>query len=207
MEEKEIYPHVVVLTGSIGSGKSTAAQILAQLGATVVSADSLARKAVEPESKTLKEIARVFGDQVINRDGSLNRSELAGIVFSSAEKLKILEDITHPQIRSLALEEFKSALGGNPKLLLYDCPLYFEANLDKLPFKASVLIAAEPDTCLKRAILRGGMSEEDIKKRMRQQIPISKKREKADYVIENSGSIEDLREKLKRLWDMLTAQL
>ena len=207
MKEDDLYSQVLVLTGSIGSGKSTAAQILADLGAAVVSADQLSREVVQPNSEALLEIANTFGNKVLCNDGTLDRRKLAEIVFNSPEDLKRLERITHPRIRKLALEEFERALSNNDnRLLVYDCPLFFEARLDRFPFRAVLLIAADPELCQERVLKRGGISLHDFKKRKAQQIPIVEKRNRSDYVIENSGSLADLKVELKKLWDRLITE-
>lgn len=127
-------PPIIALTGSLGSGKSTAAQILASLGFRIVDADSVARQVTLPGNPALNEIRESFGPTTISADGSLDRARLADLVFSDSGRRRTLESILHPRIRRLAqqtLLDLRTA--GIPAV--YDVPLYFEAALDKVKFE------------------------------------------------------------------------
>src|SRR5690554_4365671 len=156
----EAHHQVIAVTGSIGSGKSTACKLLSNMGACVVSADDLARKAVLPGSPALEEIAARFGAKVLNSDGSLNRRALGSIVFENHAALRELEAFTHPRIAQLAEQEFAQALKSRCLLVVYDCPLLFEVGLEKRGFKAVVLIAADEEVSLERVTARDGISRE-----------------------------------------------
>ena len=198
------HSQAVTVTGSIGSGKSTVCSILKELGAAVISADELARKAVLPGSQALKEIVLTFGPEVLNPNGSLNRTKLAQIVFSESNKRKTLEKITHPVIKALAEKAFHSVKAQNPPLIVYDCPLLFETGLDKAGFKKIILVAADEEASLERIVARDHITEAEARARLASQMPLAEKRKGADIVIENSGTMEELREKVVVTFKELT---
>lgn len=225
------YCPIIALTGGLGSGKSTAAKILASLGFSIVDADALARQVTSPQSSALKEIAKSFGQEVINQDGTLNRTKLGQIVFADPAKRQLLESILHPRIRQLAREELLS-LRQKHYPAIYDVPLFFEAHLDnmllredpscqKQPntttkdlksytdsagssepfFNGSLVIAAPRDLCIERACQRDGLSRQQAEARLLAQLPIEEKVKRATWVIYNTGSIEHLATQLKT-WAM-----
>ena len=191
--------HVIALTGSIGSGKSTALEILNKLGAYVLSADDLSRLAASPSSPGLNRIVKAFGIQILRADNTLDRKQLAKIVFEDSKKRTILENILHPIIRDLAGVEFSKALKKKYPLYVYDIPLLFETGLYKEGFKKTVLISTPDELCIQRAAKRDGLTQEEVKKRLVNQMPLDEKRKLADIVINNSGSIEELENELKKL--------
>jgi len=194
---------VVVLTGSIGSGKSTAARYFADCGALILSADELAREVVKAGSPALSEICKRFGEGFLLPNKELDRKKLAAKVFSDPAAKKALEQITHPRIHELARTKFAELAKRGAPLLLYDCPLYFEAGLSERGFGPVVLVATEVPTAKKRALARGGLSAEEFDQRYSAQLPTEKKRELANYVIENNASPEELREKVLKLFETL----
>ena len=201
-------PHqaVLAITGTMGSGKSTASTILAELGADVISADVLAREVVAPGSPALEEIQARFGSSILSESGELKRAALAEIVFSDHSALRDLEAITHPRIRELSTDRFKAALERGCSLIVYDCPLLFESKLESLGFKAILLIAAPEKTCIARICARDNISEDEARARLAAQLPIEYKRENSDIIIENDGSIEDLRNALVKVIEDLASE-
>lgn len=198
-------PHsnVVALTGIYGSGKSTVASMLADFGAYVVKADDLAREAVMPGTPALKKIKEHFTDSVISPQGSLLRSKLAALIFNSAEKRSILEAITHPEIQRLAEDEFLAAQAGGAEVIVYDCPLLFESGLDELGFKKIILVVLDRDTCIERVLKRDSISREDALKRFSAQLPLERKMGKADIIIDNSSTLDSLRQTVQELYSSL----
>ena len=195
----------VALTGTIGSGKSTVSSMFQKLGAATLSADELAHRAVEKGSQGLVQIATAFGNAVLLADGSLNRSRLAEIVFSDPEKRKILEGITHPIVRALAAESAEALLRLQPPLLIYDCPLLFEAGLEREAFQKIIVVASTPQLCLERVVRRDKISAEDAQRRLDAQYPIEDKRKRADIVIENSGTLDELDQQVRKVFRELTS--
>ena len=202
-DEAKIHQQVVALTGTIGSGKSTVCSMLRQKGAYIVSADDLARKSVESGSPALKQIQQVFGDSVILPDGTLDRQSMADKVFSDPQKRKELENITHPIIHELEIAAFSEALEKNFPLLVYDCPLFFEAHLERRGYCCTVLVAAPEEKCIARVMRRNGLSEEQARQRLSAQMSIQQKRKLADYVLENNGTLEELQTQVDALFETL----
>lgn len=187
--------YLVALTGSIGSGKTTTAEIFRSLGAAIVDADELAREAVLPGTTALKKIAEEFGNSILNSDGTLNRKAMGRLVFDDKAKRKNLEAILHPEIRRLFTERVKTlaALGHPSKVpVIYVVPLLFEARLDLNAFDFIVVVAAPRELCLARIQARDNCSLELAERKYSSQIPIEEKKKKADCVIENNSSLEAL---------------
>lgn len=193
----EPYQKVVVITGSLGSGKSTAAALLKEEGAEVVSADELAREAVRPGSSILQKIAAIFGTEMILPNLELDRKRMGKLVFSDPEKRKQLEKLVHPEVQRLAEERFQAALDRGIKSIIYDCPLYFESGLDNLGFAASILIAAPKDLCLERVMKRDDLTRAEAEARLSAQFSVEEKSKRASVVVWNDSSIEELKTRLR----------
>jgi dephospho-CoA kinase len=188
----------VGLTGGIGSGKSEVARIFAELGAFIIDTDTLAREAVAPNSDGLLAIAHEW-PQVV-RGGVLDRSALAEIVFTDPLARERLNAIVHPFVRRLAEERARVAARG--QLVVDVVPLLFETGYVDLVEKSIVVIAPD-DERIKRVIGRDGGTEQGIRARMAAQIDPAEARRLADYVIENDGNLEHLRERVQALYKEL----
>ena len=191
---------ILGLTGSIGSGKSSAAEIFRKYGAEIIDADVLARQVVEPGTPALAQIESEFGIEVLETDGSLNRKKLASLIFNDQKKLKRLEEITHPLIRQLflqKLDEIKKI--RNPALILAVIPLLFETSNRYPELEKIIVVTAPRDQCLSRIVKRDSCSVQMAKQRMNSQIAQEIKASKADLVIENNGTLEDLDKKVIKL--------
>jgi dephospho-CoA kinase len=192
--------HVIVVTGTIGSGKSTVTELLQKLGAFCVSADVLARRSLEPGSAGLAAVVKEFGPGVLNPDGALNRRKLGEIVFGDPARRKVLEAITHPIIADMAGEEFSQAVQDkSAEIFVYECPLLFETGLDKTGFKKIVLVTVQDETCIARIMQRDGLDREQAEKRLQAQLPVQTKSALSDIVIDNSGTRDELESKIKAL--------
>lgn len=179
------------LTGGIGSGKSTVAKRLEDLGIPVVYADRLARVAVERGSAGLAEIARTFGEDVLDANGDLDRRALGARTFGDPAALAKLNAIVHPRVAKLALQSFERHFGEGAKLVCYEVPLLVESGLEEM-FRPVVVVAASEATQVARTVARDGLSEAEALARVRSQRPLADKVAVADYVIENDGSLEHL---------------
>lgn len=185
----------VGLTGGIGSGKSAVAKILEDLGAYIVDTDALAREAVAPNSDGFMEIARVW-PQVV-RTGALDRAGLAEIVFNDPSARERLNAILHPHIRRLAMERDARAKPG--QIVVHMVPLLFETGYDRLVDKTIAVVAPE-DARIARIVARDGIDESRVRARMAAQIDPEEARRRADYVIENDGNRDRLRERTAEVY-------
>lgn len=194
---------VIGLTGGIASGKSTVAAMLRKANIPVVDGDELAHRLTLPNSPVMPRIIRLFGETIITEDGSLDRKKVAAIVFADAGKRKELEAILHPEISRLSKAILKRYEDDGHDIAVYMAPLIFEAGIDKELFKTIVVIAPR-ELMQQRAMTRNGSSAEQIAKRMNAQLDDATKIAKADAVIENRGSLEDLYDNLSRAWKKVT---
>ncbi len=195
------------LTGGIATGKSTVSAMLRQRGAVIVDADYWAREVVKPGSEGLEMIRRQFGDAYLHPDGTLNREKMASLVFSDEEARRRLNAITHPLIRQKMDEQVQMALKADPKaIVVMDIPLLIESivkgerRVDKI-----ILVYVPEPIQLERLMRRNGLSREEAVSRIRAQMPIDEKRPYADFIIDNSGPLEQTEEQVDRLMDKLRA--
>jgi len=188
------FNYAVVLTGSIATGKSTAAGILRTLGFDIIDADSVAHKVLNQQHR---EIALLFGESLVTQ-GSVDRKALGHIIFSDDEKRKALEAMLHPLIYT-QIETMSTELDKKHKPYLIDIPLFFETN--RYPVEKSVVVYTSIDLQKKRLMRRDNSNEEEANKRIRTQISIEEKIKKASYVIDNSGTLAQLERECKRVKD------
>jgi dephospho-CoA kinase len=189
----------VGLTGGIGAGKSQVAGIFGDLGALIIDTDVIAREVVTPQSDGLLEIARVW--PAVVRNGVLDRAALADIVFSDAAARERLNALLHPHIRRLAVERESRAAPG--QLVVHVVPLLFETGYDRLVDK-SVLVAAPLERRIARIVERDRLDEARVRARMAAQVEPGEARSRADYVIENDGDLDHLRERSEAVYRALT---
>ncbi len=199
------YNKVTALTGVIGSGKSLAAEFFRENGATLVSADAIARAVVQQGTPGYESVVREFGPDVLTTDGDIDRKRLGAEVFKEESRRKLLESITHPLIQEAARASFIAALDTDTPLLIYDCPLFFEAGLDSFGFQNVVLVAAPRDLCIKRIMKRDGFSEAEAIRRIDSQTSLDIKRKQATHIIENDKSIDELRAAVTRVFESLVS--
>ncbi|MFZ5897315.1 MAG: dephospho-CoA kinase [Myxococcota bacterium] len=186
------------LTGGIGSGKSTVAAHFRARGLPVVDADELAREAVAVGSEGLREVVAAFGSDVLQPNGSLDRTRLAQRVFGHPSELAKLEAITHPRVRALARARMESFERKGEPLACYEVPLLFEVGLDR-QYRPVVVVSVPEALQLERATARDRTSAERVQKRIDSQLSLAEKVRRADYVIDNAGSIERTHEQADRV--------
>ncbi len=183
---------IIGLTGGIGSGKSTVSDILKEQGIPVVDGDRIAREVVEPHRPAYDEIVRVFGTEVLQQDGTLNRKHIGEIVFSDPEKLSVLNSITHKEIYRVILERLESLKETGTTLVFLDVALLFETGFDQLTDRVWVVDA--PDAVrVERIQKRDGLREEEILKRIQSQMSREMRNTKGDLVLDNSKGREELK--------------
>jgi dephospho-CoA kinase len=192
----------VGLTGGIGSGKSAVASMFAERGATLIDADVLAREVVAPGSEGLREIGALW-PAAIGADGALDRPALAGIVFADEAARGLLNAITHPRVRARAAELERDAPGG---LVVHVIPLLFEGDYWRSCEK-TVVVIAPAETRIARVVARDAAERAAVERRMAAQIDPELARTRADYVIENDGDLDSLREGSMRVYDALLRDL
>ena len=192
------------LTGNIGSGKSTVAGMLRELGAFTVDADRVAREIVRPGEPALSEIVDCFGREVLRADGTLDRGVLAEIVFADEEDRRRLNAITHPRILERIKEEISARSGG--QVVFVEASLIDRGGggLDDL-IDALVVVTCPDGLRERRVAARDGMSPGEIRRRMDSQVSEAEKASQADFLIENSSDMDNLRARVDELFDALCA--
>jgi dephospho-CoA kinase len=191
------------VTGGIATGKTTVVRMLEELGAPVIDFDLLAREVVEPGKPALKDIVGYFGEEILLKDGSLDREKLSGIVFQEVEKRKILESFTHPRIYEASSRQVKKIVEKDPNAIIQlDIPLLIEQNLQHMVHKVLVVYIPR-EKQIERLIERDGISRERAVDRLRAQLPIDEKLGWADFVINNDKTLEETRKQVEDLWQAL----
>lgn len=194
----------VGLTGGIGAGKSTVAEMLADLGAVVIDADVLAREVVAPGTLGLAAVVERFGPDVLNEDGSLDRGGLADLVFSDAEALADLNAIVHPRVRARSAE--LAAQAAPDAVVVMMIPLLVETGLGA-DLDAIVVVDVPDQVQLDRVQARDGLSEKQVLARIRAQADRERRLSAATHVIDNRGSVADTRRQVEQLWRELQGEV
>ena len=194
---------VIGLTGGIASGKSTVGRMLEDLGAAVVDADQLAREVVEPGTPGLQEVVAAFGRDVLDGEGRLARGRLGERIFADPGERRRLERILHPRIAELARQRLAAVRG---RLAVYQAPLIFETGREG-EFQGVLLVDCDPELQLARLRVRDRLEEADARARLAAQLPAAERRRRATWVVDNSGSLDDTRAQLLRLWERELAAL
>ncbi|TQD71688.1 hypothetical protein C1H46_042770 [Malus baccata] len=183
---------IVGLTGGIASGKSTVSNLFKEHGIPVVDADLVARDVLKKGTGGWKKVVSAFGEDILQPDGQVDRPKLGQIVFSNPEKRQLLNRLLAPYISSGIFWEILKLWMKGCKVIVLDVPLLFEAKMDKWT-KPIVVVWVDPETQLRRLMSRDRTSEEDAGNRINAQMSLDIKRTRADMVVDNSGSLEDLR--------------
>ena len=189
---------IVALTGGIGSGKSTVGEIFAELGARVIDSDQLAREVLERGSSGFDEVVTEFGDQIL-KNGGIDRAILGDIVFKDPAKLRKLEGITHPLIRAA----FKDFVDQSPvdSIIINQIPLLVESK-SHYNFDVVITVSASEEIRKNRLIKRG-MTEAEINRRIAAQAIESEREKIADFIIKNDGETSDLLGEVEKIWQKL----
>ncbi len=192
------------LTGNIGSGKSTVAAILRELGAFTVDADEVAREIVRPGEPALSEIVDCFGREVLRADGTLDRGVLAGMVFSDEGDRRRLNAITHPRILERIKERISARSGGPMVFVEASLVDRGSGGLSDL-IDALVVVTCPGELRQRRVAARDGMAPGEIRRRMDSQVSEAEKASQADFLIKNSSGMESLRAQVRALFEALRA--
>ncbi|WP_459499164.1 dephospho-CoA kinase [Bacillus sp. C1] len=187
---------VIGLTGGIASGKSTVSQMFRELNIPVIDADIIAREVVEQGKEAYKEITKVFGEEVLQADGELDRHKLGSIVFHNEEKRLQLNGIVHPAVRKEMNAQKDMYIEKGVQAVVLDIPLLFESKLTNL-VDHILVVAVSPSTQLERLMKRNGFREEEAKARIHSQMSVADKVALADKVIYNDGTIAETKTQLQ----------
>jgi dephospho-CoA kinase len=192
----------VALTGNIGAGKTTVAELFRLWGATIIDADQLVREVQAPGRPGLIRIAHRFGQNVIRTDGTLDRNALRAKVLADPVALADLNRIVHPEVHRRRLELLEEARARGDRIVVSDIPLLFEAD-DPASFDAVVLVDAADSVRRARLVDLRGLAALEAERMMQAQLPARDKRRRSDYVIENNGDIPALERAAALVWQSL----
>jgi len=190
---------VIGLTGGIGSGKSTVSKLTEEMGAVILDADKVGHEAYAPDSETWCEVVAAFGDEIVAEDRSIDRRKLGAIVFGDPAALTRLNDIMHPRMFDMMKARLDEYRRQGTKIVVLEAAILIEAKWTPLVDEVWVTVASEP-VVVERVRERTGLSEEQIRSRIRSQLSNEERARHADEVISNDGSLEELRMVIAKLW-------
>lgn len=192
------------LTGGIGSGKSTVAQMLAERGAVIIDADAISRELMEPGSDVLNETVRSFGSAILTADGRLDRAALASVIFENEAKRKELNSIVHPAVRSEVERQAATAQAdpGFSGVLIEDIPLLVETGQAQR-FDGVVVVETALAERLRRLVDQRGMNRADALARIQAQASDQERREIATWLVDNSHSLEETRRQVETVYGQI----
>jgi dephospho-CoA kinase len=194
---------LVGLTGGIGSGKSTVARMLERLGAVLIDADDLARRAIEKGTPGYELALREFGRGILTRSREIDRERLASLIFADPDARHRLEAIVHPEVARM-MAELVDPYRTTDHIVVYIVPLLVENSLQDT-FDVVVTVSAGEDIRVSRLTGGRGMSDDAVRSRMGTQTSDAEKEEVADFVIRNDGDLSDLQSKVKELWARISS--
>jgi dephospho-CoA kinase len=192
---------VIGLTGGIGSGKSTVAHFLAELGAVIIDADKVGHEAFKPGTELWREVTAAFGEQILTTGGEIDRQKLGEMVFANPERLVQLNKIMHPRMSEMVRAQLEDQRRQGVAVAVLEATLLIEAGGEwtKLVDEIWVTVASEA-TVLKRLMERSGLSEAESLARIRSQMPPEEKVRHADVVINTERSLDEMKVKVEELW-------
>lgn len=193
------------LTGTVGAGKSTVADLFERWGARRVDADELAREAVEPGGAALAAIREEWGDEVLDEEGRLDREEMRRRVFGDADARRRLEEIVHPEVRRLRDERMTEAREAGADVVVSEVPLLLEKGMEE-EFDVVVVVDAPRSVRRRRVAEERGVDAETFGAIEAAQWPADRKRRAADRVIDNGGSLADLEQAARRVWERIVGE-
>jgi len=197
-------PRLIGLTGGICCGKTTVAEMFKSLGAKIIDADRIARELTKPHMPAWQEIVREFGEEILLPDGNLDRGKISREVFGRKEKLQVLNKIMHPKIQDRIKREHEEIRNEAPEVLvILDAPLLIEVG-DRDIVEKLIVVSVDEKTQVERIIKRDNSSETDALLKIKSQMPVSEKIKFADYVIDNSGSRDEIFEAVKKIFSELS---
>lgn len=195
---------IIGLTGGIASGKSTVSRLLAEHGYAVIDADRIAWQLAEPDNSLWQAYYERYGEKVLNDDRTLNRQAVASVVFQNPAEKQWMDSAAHPMIKAEIQRNLARLIAAGRDVVFLDVPLLYEAGWDYMADTVWVVYADEANQ-LRRLCQRNGFSEAEAQRRIGAQLPMSEKKRRADVVIDNNGSLEDLSRQVHKLFEALCA--
>ena len=198
--------YVVGLTGGIGCGKSEAAKYLRSLGAKHIDADAISRSLTAEGGSALPELRRIFGDEIFNGDGSLDRRALGELVFHDVASKRALEGVIHPLVQRQAMDEIAAASAAGIPVTVLDVPLLFETGMDVLCDETWTM-SVPPEVQVRRVQARDGMTEEQARARIAGQLPMEERNARSNKVINSDRPVEKTQAELNALYMQLLRRI
>ena len=202
LKEPDRMMKVIGLTGGIGSGKSTVSQVLAELGAVILDADKVGHEVFKPNTEAWHEVVAAFGKQILTPSGEIDRKKLGEIVFSKPESLSRLNQIMHPRMYGMVKAQIEEYRRQGVAVVVLEAVVLIEANWTSLVDEVWVTVAPQA-MVLKRLKEQRGLEEEQTLARIRSQLSSEERIKHADVVINNDCSLDELRAKVRELWERL----
>ncbi len=191
------------LTGSIACGKSTVSNMFKELGAYIIDSDEIAHDALKKTEKPYKQVLEIFGDSILDEQGNIDRKKLGKIVLNDKSKLAILESIIHPYINEKRQEIENAILKENKNaIIVYDVPLLFEKQLEK-NFDKVIVVYANKNVQIERLMKRQNLTYDEALKLINLQMDVEEKKKRADFVIDNSYSLEETKKQVLEIFEKL----
>lgn len=194
---------VIGLTGNIASGKSSVAAMFEELGARIIDADEIARLIVEPGKPAWRDIVERFGKDILEPDDTINRKKLGEIIFNDEDKRKTLNEITHPRIIGKIREMVNEYGKEKVPVVIIEAALIVEKGGLRDLIEGLIVVASDEESQIKRLMERNGYSREEAVSRLRSQMPAPEKLKYADYIIDNSGPLENTRVEVRGVWEAI----
>ena len=193
---------IIGLTGGIGSGKSTVSQYLAELGAVIIDADKVGHEAFKPDTEAWHKVVATFGREILTPGGEIDRKKLGGIVFSQPEALSKLNQIMHPKMRDMMKAQIEGYQQQGVDVVVLEAAVLIEGNWTPLVDEVWVTVASEA-AVLERLKKQRGLAEKQTLARIRSQLSDEERLKHADVVINNDGDLDEVKAKVKELWERL----
>ncbi|EUJ44923.1 dephospho-CoA kinase [Paenilisteria rocourtiae] len=190
--------YIIGLTGGIASGKSTVSKMFHEAGFPIVDADIAARKVVEKDTEGARQLRAIFGAEVFQEDGELNRQKLGGIIFHDSEKREALNAVVHPLVRQWMLSERDRLIASGHAVIVFDIPLLIESKLQGM-VDTIIVVYVDEKTQLDRLMERNDFSKSEAKARIASQMPLTEKISYADIVIDNSHTLDETKQQVNEL--------
>ena len=198
---------IVAITGSVATGKTTAAKTLSKLlGAEVIDADKIVHEFLKPGGEIWRKVIGAFGRDILKSNSHIDRKKLGRYVFSNNSRRKKLEQIIHPAVKKNIKEKIKQFKKNKTKWIIIDIPLLFEAKMEQVADKI-IVVARSEDAQIKTLQKQKGLSVEEARKRIKSQIPLSQKMKRAHFVVDNNGTLREMKNQVRKIYQCLKTQI